>query len=159
MLLKQQQNQQCSYSKDLVRKWRLLQDYTKHFYRIIQLWHIRGLPSSSSYTSSSPPPPQPPSIVLDIQQLNTPFQSNYSSIRSMLPMRPQQDFHKFSCSCCCPLLLSCSFLVPLGHPSHYPSTSLVDFPCFLFPPLVCKALLLVVYFPPSSLHARTVIPL
>src|SRR6218665_2803967 len=27
-------------------------------------------------------------------------------------MRPQQDFSRFFCSCCCPPLLSCSFLVP-----------------------------------------------
>src|SRR6218665_150043 len=72
-------------------------------------------------------------------------QCNFSSIRCTPTMRPQQDFSKSSCSCCCPPLLSCSFLVPLGIPSHYPSTSLVVFPCFLFRPLVCKVLLPVVY--------------
>src|SRR6218665_411083 len=56
-------------------------------------------------------------------------------------MRPQQDFSRSFCSCCCPPLLSCSFLVPLGLLSHYLSTSLVVFLCFLFPPLVRIALL------------------
>src|SRR6218665_2493342 len=72
----------------------------------------------------------------------------------MPTMRPQQDFSKSSCPCCCPPLLSCSFLVPLGLPSQYPSTSLVVFPCFLFPPIVCQALQPVVYFPPSLSCAR-----
>src|SRR6218665_1472487 len=48
-------------------------------------------------------------------------------------MRPQQDFSRPCCSCCCPLLLSCSFLVRFH---NYPSTSLVVSPCFLFPSLV-----------------------
>src|SRR6218665_2856206 len=52
-------------------------------------------------------------------------------------------------------LLSCSFLVPLVLPSHYPSTSLVVLICFLFPPLVRIALLPVAYCPPSLLRART----
>src|SRR6218665_2573363 len=56
-------------------------------------------------------------------------------------MRPQQDFSRSFCSCCCPPLLSCSFLVSLGFLSHYLSTSLVVFLCFLFPPLVRIALL------------------
>src|SRR6218665_938918 len=64
-------------------------------------------------------------------------------------MRPQQDFSRSFCSCCCPQLLSCSFLVPLGLLSHCLSTSLVVFLCFLFPPLVRIALLPVVCFPPS----------
>ena len=74
-----------------------------------------------------------------------------ASVRHSPTMRPQQDFSKFSSSYCCPLLLLCSFLVPLGLLSHYPSTSLVVFLCFLFPPLVHAALLPVVYFPPSLL--------
>src|SRR6218665_98975 len=79
------------------------------------------------------------------------IQSNFSSVwRS-----PQQDFSRSLCSCCCPPLLSCSFLVPLGLLSHYLSTSLVVFLCFLFPPLVRTALLPVVCFPPSLLCART----
>src|SRR6218665_239764 len=77
-----------------------------------------------------------------------------SSVRRSPTMRPQQDFSKSLCSCCCPPLLSCSFLVPLGLLSHYLSTSLVVFLCFLFPPLVRIALLPVVCFPPSLLHAR-----
>src|SRR6218665_3371556 len=68
-----------------------------------------------------------------------------------LAIRTQQDLSKFSCSCCCPPLLSCSFLVLLGFPSHYPSTFMVVFLCFLFPPLIRIALLLVVYCPSSSL--------
>src|SRR6218665_1290573 len=47
-------------------------------------------------------------------------------------MRPQQDFSRSFCSCCCPPLLSCSFLVPLGLLSHYLSISLFVFLCFLF---------------------------
>src|SRR6218665_2756381 len=70
-------------------------------------------------------------------------------------MRPQQDFSKSFCSCCCAPLLSCSFLVPFGLLSHYLSTSLVVFLCFLFLPLVHIALLPVVCFPPSLLRART----
>src|SRR6218665_13442 len=47
--------------------------------------------------------------------------SNFSSVRRSPTMRPQQDFSRFFCSCCCPPLLSCSFLVPLGLLSHcYP---------------------------------------
>src|SRR6218665_2779659 len=56
-------------------------------------------------------------------------------------MRPQQDFSTSSCSYCCAALLSYSFLLPLCLPSHYPFTSLVVFPCFLFPLLVRIALL------------------
>src|SRR6218665_2555382 len=51
--------------------------------------------------------------------------SNFSSVRRLPTTRPQQDFSKAFCSCCCPPLLSCSFLVPLGLLSHYLSTSLV----------------------------------
>src|SRR6218665_3139948 len=81
--------------------------------------------------------------------------SNFSSVRRLPTMRPQQDFSRSFCSCCCPPLLSCSFFVPLGLLSHYLSTSLVVFLCFLFPPLVRIALLPVVCFPPSLLRART----
>src|SRR6218665_1457521 len=70
-------------------------------------------------------------------------------------MRPQQDFSRSFCSCCCQPLLSCSFLVPLGLLSHYLSTSLIVFLCFLFHPLVRIALLPVVCFPPSLSRART----
>src|SRR6218665_1583469 len=70
-------------------------------------------------------------------------------------MRFQQDFSRSFCSCWCPPLLSCSFLVPLSLLSHYLSTSLVVFLCFLFPSLVRIALLPVVCFPPSLLRART----
>src|SRR6218665_1212654 len=63
-------------------------------------------------------------------------------------MRPQQDFSRSFYSCCCPPLLSCSFLVSLGLHSHYPSTFLVVFFCFLFLPLVRTALLLEVCFRP-----------
>src|SRR6218665_4011728 len=59
--------------------------------------------------------------------------SNFSSVRRSPTMRPQQDFSRSFCSCCCPPLLSCSFLVPFGLLSHYLSTSLVVFLCFLFP--------------------------
>jgi len=69
---------------------------------------------------------------------------------------PQQDFSRSFLSCCCPLLLSCSFLVLLGLISHYLSTSLVVVLCFLFPPLVHTALLPEVYFPPSLLRAQTI---
>src|SRR6218665_2699580 len=62
--------------------------------------------------------------------------SNFSSVRRSPTMMPQQDFSKSFCSCCCPLLLSCSFLVPLGLLSHHLFTSLVAFLCFLFPTLV-----------------------
>src|SRR6218665_2001130 len=77
------------------------------------------------------------------------FSINFSSVRRSPTMRPQQDFSRSFCSGCCPPLLSCSFLVPLGLLSHYLSTSLVVFLCFLFPPLVRIALLPVVCFPPS----------
>src|SRR6218665_1589890 len=80
---------------------------------------------------------------------------NFSSVRHSPTMRPQQDFSRTFCSCCCPPFLSCSFLVPLGLLSHYLSTSLVVFLCFLFPPLVRIALLPVVCFPPSLSRART----
>src|SRR6218665_3235502 len=57
------------------------------------------------------------------------------------------------------LLLSTAFLMfipcALGLLSHYLSTSLVVFLCFLFPQLVRIALLPVVCFPPSLLHARS----
>src|SRR6218665_2994866 len=56
------------------------------------------------------------------------------------------------------LLLSTAsllFMNSLVLPSHYSSTSLVVFLCFLFPPLVRIALLPVVYCSPSLLHART----
>src|SRR6218665_2927615 len=56
-------------------------------------------------------------------------------------MRPQQDLSISFCSCCPPLLL-CSFLVPLGLLSHYPSTSLVVYLCFLFPPLLFVSIML-----------------
>src|SRR6218665_3937004 len=75
--------------------------------------------------------------------------SNFS-VRRSPTMRPQQDFSKFSCSCWCPPLLSCSFLVPLGPLLHYPSTSLVVFQCFLFPSLVHIGLELLPIF--VSLH-------
>jgi len=74
--------------------------------------------------------------------------NNFFSIRR-LPTRPQQDFSQFSCSCWCSPLLSCSLLVPVGLLLHYPSTSLVVFLCFLFPPLAHIARLSVVCFPPS----------
>ena len=80
---------------------------------------------------------------------------NFSSVRRSPTMRPQQDFSRSFCSCSCPPLLSCSFLVPLGLLSHYLSTSLVVFLCFLFPPFVRIALLPVVCLPPSLLRART----
>src|SRR6218665_1749183 len=80
--------------------------------------------------------------------------SNFSFVRRSPTMRPQQDFSRSFCSCCCPPLLSCSFLVPLSLLSHYLSTSSVVFLCFLFPPLVRIVLLPVVCFPPSSLRAR-----
>src|SRR6218665_3937295 len=51
--------------------------------------------------------------------------------------------------------LLCSFLLPLGLLSHYPSTSLVVFLCILFPPIVRTVLLPEVYLPPSLLCART----
>src|SRR6218665_663939 len=84
--------------------------------------------------------------------------SNFSSVRrwTTTTMRPQQDFSRSFLSCCCPPLLSCSFLVPLGLLSHYLSTSLVVILCFLFPPLVRTALLPEVYFPPSLLRAQTI---
>jgi len=69
----------------------------------------------------------------------------FISASSPSTMRHQQDFSKSSCSCYCPPLQSCSFLVPLGIPSYYPSTSLAVFLCFLFPPLILVALLPVVY--------------
>ena len=75
---------------------------------------------------------------------------NFSSVRRSPTMRPQQDFSRSFCSCRCPPLLSCSLLVPLGFLSHYLSTSLVVFLCFLFPPLDRIALLPVVCFPPSK---------
>ena len=77
--------------------------------------------------------------------------NNFFSIRR-LPTRPQQDFSQFSCSCWCSPLLSCSLLVPVGLLLHYPSTSLVVFLCFLFPPLAHIARLSVVCFPPSLLR-------
>src|SRR6218665_673094 len=49
-----------------------------------------------------------------VQSLNPIF----SSVRRSPTMRPQQDFSRSFCSCCCPPLLSCSFLVPLGLLSH-----------------------------------------
>src|SRR6218665_3515175 len=91
---------------------------------------------------------------LALTSLKTPI-SNFSSVRRSPTMRPQQYFSRSLCSCCCPPLLSCSFLVPLGLLSHYLSTSLVVLLCFLFPPLVRIALLPVVCFPPSLLRART----
>src|SRR6218665_686038 len=92
-----------------------------------------------------------------INQVKDTIYSNFSSVRRSPTMRSQQDFSRSFCSCCCPPLLSCSFLVPLGLLSHYLSTSLalVVFLCFVFPPLVRKALLPVVCFPPSLLRART----
>src|SRR6218665_3462701 len=81
--------------------------------------------------------------------------SNFSSVKHSPTMRPQQDFSKSFCSCCCPPLLSSSFLVPLGLLSHYLYTSLVVFLCFLFSPLVRIALPPVVCFPTSLLHAQT----
>src|SRR6218665_1178892 len=66
--------------------------------------------------------------------------SNFLLRQAFATMRSQQDFSRSFCSCCCPPLLSCSFLVPLGLLSHYLSTSLVVFLCFLFPPLVRIAL-------------------
>src|SRR6218665_1495782 len=39
---------------------------------------------------------------------------NFSSVRRSPTMRPQQDSSRSFCSCCCPPLLLCSFLVPLG---------------------------------------------
>src|SRR6218665_413337 len=83
------------------------------------------------------------------------FNFNFSSVRRSPTMRPQQDFSRSFCSCCCPPHLSCSFLVPLGLLSHYLSTSLVVFLCYLFRPLVRIALLPVVCFPPSLLRIRT----
>ena len=53
-------------------------------------------------------------------------------------MRPQQDFSRSFCSCYCPPLLLSSCLVPLGLLSHYLSTSLVVFLCFLFLLIVHK---------------------
>src|SRR6218665_445549 len=58
--------------------------------------------------------------------------SSFSSIRRALTMRPRQDFSKSFCSYFC--LLLCSFLVPLGLPSHSPSMLLFVFLCFLLPP-------------------------
>src|SRR6218665_2761985 len=69
---------------------------------------------------------------------------NFSSARRSPTMRPQQDFSRSFCSCCCSTLLSCSFIVPLGLLSHCLSTSLVVFLCLLFPPRVRIALLLVI---------------
>src|SRR6218665_690965 len=57
---------------------------------------------------------------------------NFSSVRRSPTMRPQQDFSRSFCSCCCTPLLSCSFLAPLGLLSHYLSTSLVVFLCILY---------------------------
>src|SRR6218665_3667713 len=93
---------------------------------------------------------QPAFVVIRFLPLYSP--SNFSSVRRSPTMRPQQDLSRSFCSCCCPPLLSCSFLVPLSLLSHYLSTSLVVFLCFLFPPLVRIP---VVCFPPSSLRART----
>src|SRR6218665_2633339 len=91
-----------------------------------------------------------------LQRCNSFIQFNFFSVRHWPTMRPQQDFSRSFCSCCRPPLLSCSFLVPLCLLSHYLSTSLVVFLCFLFPPLVRIALLPVVScFPPSLLRART----
>ena len=80
---------------------------------------------------------------------------NFSSNRRSPTMRPQQDFFRSFCSCCCPPLFLCSFLEPLGLLSHYPATSLVVFVCFLLPPLVRTVLLPEIYFPPSLLCAQT----
>jgi len=58
--------------------------------------------------------------------------SSFSSIRCMPTMKPQQDFSKSFCSCFCPLpslILSCSFLVSLGLPSHYPSSASCSSTC------------------------------
>src|SRR6218665_42985 len=92
---------------------------------------------------------------IQIQLFRLGYFSSFSSVRRSPTMRPQQDFSRSFSSCCCPPLLSCSFLVPLGLISHYLSTSLVVFLCFLFPPLVRLALLPVVCFPPSLLRGRT----
>ena len=91
--------------------------------------------------------------VMSAYNIGAHYCTNFSSVRGTLMMRPQQDISKSFCSCCYPPLLSCSFLAPLGLPPHYPSTSLVAFSCFLFPPLVRIALLPVV--PPTLLHVRT----
>src|SRR6218665_2587662 len=84
------------------------------------------------------------------------FVANFFSFRRSPTMRPQQDFSRSFCSCWCPQFLLCSFIVPLGLLSHYPSTSLVVFLCFLFPPFVRTVLLQEFYFPPSLLSARTI---
>src|SRR6218665_3070592 len=47
-----------------------------------------------------------------------PSHPNFSSVRCSPTMRPQQDLSRSFCSCYCPPLLSCSFLVPLGLLSH-----------------------------------------
>src|SRR6218665_72929 len=59
--------------------------------------------------------------------------SNFSSIRRWPTISPQQHFSTSFCSCCCPLLLSCSFLVMLGLLSHYLSISLDCLPLLLVP--------------------------
>ena len=64
---------------------------------------------------------------LCICRLNNNPISNFFSVRRPSTIRPEQDFSKSSCSCCCPLLLSCSFLVPLGLLSHYPFTLSIHF--------------------------------
>src|SRR6218665_3820790 len=50
------------------------------------------------------------------------YMFNFFSVRRSPMIRPQQDFSRSFCLCCCPPLLSCSFLVPLGLLSHCPST-------------------------------------
>src|SRR6218665_3243291 len=71
--------------------------------------------------------------------------SNFSSVKRSPTMRPQQDFSRSFCSCCCPPLLSSSFLVPLGlltlSISHY-SPTLVVFLCVLFLQLLVRTALL-----------------
>src|SRR6218665_1303943 len=52
------------------------------------------------------------------------FQSNFSSVRRSPTMRPQQDFSKSFCSCCCPSLFSCSFLTLISFLAYYTECSL-----------------------------------
>ena len=143
-------------SKILFTEWKYLASnwcYT-HLIRTIKMWknrltildfscHHNSLQSSLNYSeiiSGNKVLYSESNKTNDIKiEFNFNF-SIFSSVRRSPTMRPQQDFSRSFCSCCCPSLLSCSFLVPLGLLSHYLSTSLVVFLCFLFPPLVHIAL-------------------
>src|SRR6218665_2036645 len=100
--------------------------------------------------------PSTGTILVQFSHIQQNLISNFSSIRQSLTMRPQQDFSRSFCSCCCPLLLSCSFLVWLARSSFTLSIHFFGYlPLLLVPSTRRTALLPEVYFPPSLLHART----